>query len=62
MCFPLQSLPFDHDDHDDEQGDFHPDGGRHVVVLHPHHGLLLHRKLGRFVDDDNGDDDLFQPS
>jgi hypothetical protein len=25
----------------------HPDGGRALVVLHPHHDLLLHRQPGR---------------
>ena len=54
---------YQHDNHDDEQGDFDPDGGRHVVVLHPHHDLLLHCKLGRYDDDgDDDDDDLLQPS
>ena len=60
----MTSLPFEHDHHDDVQGDFHPYGGGHVVVLHPHHGLLLHRKLGRYYGDDHDadDDDLLQPS
>ena len=63
-------------DHPD-QGNFHPDGGGHVVVLHSHHGLLLYGQLGRcdyddgdFVDDgnnndnddDDDNDDLLQPS
>ena len=28
-------------------GNLHQDGGGHVVVLHPHHDLLLHSKPGR---------------
>ena len=29
------------------QGRLHQDRGRHLVVLHPHHHLLLHRQPGR---------------
>ena len=45
----VSDLQYDHDYDDDDQGDFHPYGGGHVVVLHPHHGLLLHRKLGGYI-------------
>ena len=30
------------------QSNLHEDGGRHVVVLHPHHDLLLHCQPGRY--------------
>ena len=58
-----------HNQHHPDQGNFHPDGGGHVVVLHSHHGLLLYSQLGRcdyddgdYADDgnnneDDGDDD-----